>query len=177
MRRQALEKLADHLPTLQQRERQAMREVAQLRQKQDEVARQAELARDTKSPEKANQMLQEAARKQAEIAEALGKVDAPNREERQERVQDAANRALADLMDGRKQDVPASQQEAKRELARLEQLSAARSRTTRRPGSWPSNSGKLAEEANKAAQNPEAIRARRRNCSASSSRWPRPPGT
>ena len=45
-------------------------------------------------------------------------------EERKEKVEQAAERALKDLMDGRKEDIAASQQEAKREMQRLEQALA-----------------------------------------------------
>ena len=51
----------------------------------------------------------------------LAKLDAPNHEARQERTQDAMNKALQDLLSARPQDIPASQQQAKRELERLEQ--------------------------------------------------------
>src|SRR5262249_42559371 len=65
--------------------------------------------------------LAEAARKQAEVAEALSKLDAANQEARQQRAQESLNQALAALMDARRVNVPATQQEARRQLERLEQ--------------------------------------------------------
>lgn len=128
--KQALERLADKLPKLDERQRQAAAEVARLRKTQDEIARQAEQAlqpsakEDSSAPKTRDQLAQrlaEAAKRQAESAERLGRTDTPKQEARRERVQEALNRALADLLDARPQDVAASQQEAKRELERLEQ--------------------------------------------------------
>ncbi len=120
--KQALNRLAEKLPTLEQRQQQAAREVAELRRQQDEVARLAEQAtKDAKGRDELAKKLTDAARKQADAAERLGKMDAPNQEARQERAQAALNRALSDLMDARPQDVKTSQQEARRELERLQQ--------------------------------------------------------
>ena len=121
--KQALNRLADKLPTLAQRQQQAAREVAELRRQQDDIARQAEQAareaekkdpNAAKTREELAKKLTDAARKQADAAERLGKMDAPNQEARQERVQESLNQALADLMDARPQDIAASQQDAKR---------------------------------------------------------------
>jgi hypothetical protein len=128
--RHSLERLAEKLPNLDQRLQQARDEVGQLRKKQDEINQLTEKAlkeieKDDPTAAKTRarlaEQLTEAARRQAESAERLSKMDAPNQEARQERVQQALNRALRDLMDARPQDVPASQQEARRELERLEQ--------------------------------------------------------
>ncbi len=128
--KQELNRLADKLPTLEQRKQEALREVAKLRQQQDEIAKKAEQAaeqahnadpKDPKAKEQVAQQLNEAARKQADSAQELSKLDAPNQDARQEKAENALNNALKDLMDGRKQDLPASQQDAKRQLARLEQ--------------------------------------------------------
>jgi hypothetical protein len=114
-----LHRLSDVLPNLEQRRQQAHREVERLRRQQDEIARQAEQIK--KDDPSAVQRQAEAARRQAEAAEALSKMDAPNQEERRDRTAEALNRALTDLLDGRHQDLPASQQEAKRQLERLDQ--------------------------------------------------------
>jgi hypothetical protein len=128
--KQALERLADRLPPLNQRKEQALREVAQLRQKQEEIAKQTKEAaeeahnadpKDPKAQEQVAQKLSEAARKQADAAESLTKTDAPNQEARQDRAQKALDKALKDLLDGRKEEAVASQNEAKRQLERLEQ--------------------------------------------------------
>src|SRR5205085_5331391 len=114
------------LPNVDQRRDQALREVARIRQQQDEISRQVDQARqqapnDPKAREQLAQKLTEAARKQADAAEALSKMDAPNQEARQQRTEDALNRAMDDLLANRKEDVEASQQDAKRQLQRLEQ--------------------------------------------------------
>ncbi|MGE3804720.1 MAG: hypothetical protein AB7K24_08625, partial [Gemmataceae bacterium] len=128
--KRALEQLANNLPSLKQREEQARREVAELRRKQEEIGREVErAARDfekadpnaAKTRDELAKRLADTARKQAEVAEQLAKVDAPNQEARQERALREQNKALADLMDARPQDVNASQQAARRELERLAQ--------------------------------------------------------
>ncbi len=128
--KQSLERLADRLPTLNQRKEQALREVAQLRQKQDEIAKQTEQAvqeannadpKDPKAQEEVARKLSEAARKQADAAESLTKTDAPNQEAHQDHAQKALDLALKDLLDGHKEKATASQQDAKRQLERLEQ--------------------------------------------------------
>jgi hypothetical protein len=122
--KQNLERLSDQLPDYPQRRQQALQEVARLRQQQEQLAqqtRQATAQADPKHPEKLEKQLQDAAKKQAELAEALSKLDAPNQEARQEKAQDALNKALADLMDAKPQDTAKSQQQAVRELERLQE--------------------------------------------------------
>jgi hypothetical protein len=125
---EALNRLADRLPSLEQRQRQAREEVAQIRRQQEEIRRQAEQAAREKpgTPEESARRLADAARKQADAAERLGKVDAPNQQARQQQAQEALNRALGDLMEARPQDVARSQQEARRQLEQLEQALAGR---------------------------------------------------
>lgn len=118
-----LERLADKLPSLDRRRQQALLAVAEMRRQQEDLAKQVEKAAkdETAPPDRLAKKLAEAARKQAEIAESLSKMDAPNQEAPQERAQEALNRALADLMDARREDAAASQKGAKRQLERLEQ--------------------------------------------------------
>lgn len=132
---EALDRLAKALPTIQQRQQEAQRQVAQLRRQQDEVGRLAEQAqqqaakanpKDAKAIEQAGKQLADAARKQAEVAEALGKMDAPNLESRKARTEMAANEALRDLMDARREDIAASQADVRRQLERLEQALAGK---------------------------------------------------
>jgi hypothetical protein len=124
--RQALERLADRLPSLQQRQQEAAAEVERLRQKQREVGRQA--AEATKQADKqdpqAAQKLSEAARRQANVAEEVGKIDAPNQRAPQQQAQEAANRALKNLLDGKPQDIASSQQKAESALQRLQEAVA-----------------------------------------------------
>jgi hypothetical protein len=117
--RKMLDRLADLLPSLEQRRQKASQDVARLRQQQEEIAKQIEQIK--KDDPNALSRLAEAARQQAETAEALSKLDAPDREARRERTAEALNRALADLLDRRSEDRAASQNEARRQLERLEQ--------------------------------------------------------
>ncbi len=158
--KQALNRLADKLPTLAQRQQQAAREVAELRRQQDDIARQAEQAareaekKDPNAPKTREELakkLTDAARKQAEAAERIGKMDAPNQEARQERVQESLNRALADLMDARPQDIAASQQEAKRELERLQQALNGQKPADEQAQELAKRQRDLADEAKQAA--------------------------
>jgi hypothetical protein len=128
--KQSLDRLADQLPDYAQRRLQAMQEVGRLRVQQELLAQQMQQAtappdpRDPKSREKLEKQLQDSAKKQAELAEALSKLDAPNQEARQEKAQDALNKALADLMDAKPKEAAKSQQEAARELQRLHEALA-----------------------------------------------------
>jgi hypothetical protein len=114
-----LHRLSGLLPSLDQRRQQARRELERIRRRQDEIARQVEPIK--KDDPSAPQRLAEAARRQAEAAEALKKLDAPNQDKRRERTAEALQRALVDLRHGRQRDVSASQREAKRQLERLDQ--------------------------------------------------------
>jgi hypothetical protein len=152
--RQALERLADRLPTLEQRTQQAQRELARLAKQQEAIARDtAQLRKD--APETARKMT-EAARRQAEVAEALGKMDVPNQEARQQRTQEALNRALADLMDGKRQDAAASQEEARRQLERLQQALAGRKPADEAARDLARQQRDLAAQADRLAANPKA---------------------
>src|SRR5262249_12979192 len=128
---QALERLADNLPALKDRQEQAKRELDRLRQQQNEIARQTNEAfeqakRDAATdPQKAqdelNRKLGEAAKKQAENAEALSKLDVPRQEARREQTEKALNKALADLLDRKNPDARDSQEQAKKQLEQLQQ--------------------------------------------------------
>jgi hypothetical protein len=162
--RQSLQRLADTLPTLEQRQAEARAEVARLRQQQAQTSRVAEQA--VKQAEKQDpnsdktraqlaQQLGEAARRQAETAERLSKLDAPNQEARQQRTQETLNQALADLMDARPQDVAASQAAAQRELERLEQALSGQKPNDERARILADRQQRLAEEAARAAADPK----------------------
>src|SRR5439155_26027818 len=65
-----------------------------------------------------------AARKQADVAEKLAKLDTPGQEARRDRAKQAAARALDDMQAGVNGDVPASQAAARRALDRLDEALA-----------------------------------------------------
>ncbi len=128
--RNALQRLADSLPSAEQRRQQALAKLADLRRQQNEIARQAtEIARqaekknptDPKGKADLARQLADAARRQAQVAERLSKLKLPGQEAPQQAAEKALDRALDGLIDPRAQDVPAAQQEARRELERLEQ--------------------------------------------------------
>jgi hypothetical protein len=163
--RQALDRLADRLPALAQRQQQAAAEVARLRQQQEQIAHLAEQAARqaekqdpaaAKTREDLAQRLADATRRQAEVAERLSRLDVPKEEARQERTQAALNRALADLMDARPQDIPASQQEARRELERLHQALTGKTPADEQARELARRQRQLADEAARLAADPKA---------------------
>jgi hypothetical protein len=126
--KQALEQLSNRLPSLVQRQEQAAKEVSRMRQRQDDIARDVDQAvqesrneDNPKAREALKQKLTEAARRQAEIADKLGKYDTPAEEARRDRAAAALDGAASDLKNVVPEDAGASQQQARRELERLEQ--------------------------------------------------------
>ncbi len=95
-------------------------------------------------------------------------MDAPTQEERRERTTEALNRALADLLDGRREDLSASQQEAKRQLERLDQALRGQKPADERRANWHKNSG----NSRKMRVRRRLHRNKSRNSNVSSSSWP-----
>lgn len=152
--RKALDNLATDIPTLQRRQQQAQGEVARLRQRQDNLAREVEqIKKDTPDAER---RLAEAARKQAAIAEEMGRVDPAGKDERHERTQAALERAVADLAQRRRDDVPASQEEARRQLARLEDSLAGKVPEDDKARELARQQRQVAADAARAAETPSA---------------------
>src|SRR5207245_7420175 len=110
----------------------------------------------TKAKAELARRLQEAAKRQAESAERLSKVDPAAQDERKERAEQALNRALADLLDGRKEDLPASQAEAKRQLQRLEQALSGQKPADEKAQELARRQQDLAQRAAKLAEDPKA---------------------
>ncbi|HJT78000.1 MAG TPA: hypothetical protein VJ739_12425, partial [Gemmataceae bacterium] len=163
--RQALERLASRLPSIGERMQQARAEVARLRQQQDEIGRLADQAlkpaekqnpKDAKARAELARQLAEAARRQADAAERLGNLDAPHHEARQARAQQALDRALANLMDARPQDVPASQAEARRQLERLQQAMNGQTPADEKAHELADRQRQIADDAARAAADPKA---------------------
>ncbi len=159
----ALNRLADELPDLAQRERQAREQVLDLLRKQSSLATNLETAQkaaalranDPQGKVQLERQIAEAARLQAEIAEALARLDTPKQEDRKERIQAALNHALSDLLDSRKQDIPASQEDARRELERLNQALNGDKPADERARDLARQQRDLAAEAARLAQDPE----------------------
>src|SRR5205807_9551241 len=137
-------------------QQQAKAELASLRKQQDEIARIADEAVKKTEKEyplnnlmrdKLAERLADASKRQAEIAERLSKLDAPKQEARQERVQQALGRAMSDLMDARPQDINASQQQARRELERLEQALSGKKPADEQAGELSRKQKELTAEA------------------------------
>jgi hypothetical protein len=124
--RQALERLADRLPSLPQREQETAAELDRLRRKQEEIGRQSgEAAKEKPGPE-TQRKLDELANRQADVAEQLGKLDTPLNEARRDDARNAAAQAEKDLKDAKAPTVAASQRQAQRELERLQQAMASK---------------------------------------------------
>jgi hypothetical protein len=152
---QALDRLAERMPALQQRQAQALQQLQQLQRQQDNISRQAEQGGRQPKEQQAEQ-LQNLARQQAEVAEALTKMDAPNQETRQERAAEAARQALADLLDRRPEDVKASQQAARREMQRLEQALRGQKFADEMARELAQQQKKVAAEVARAANDPKS---------------------
>jgi hypothetical protein len=151
--RQALEQMANKLPSLTQRHQQAQRELERMQREQDSLARQAqEAARDSQDSER---KLNELARRQAALADSLAKLDTPKKEARKEQAVEAHEKALEDLRSGRKQDVAASQEGAKREIERLRQALAGQKPDDERAAELARQQSALARKAEEAAANPK----------------------
>ncbi len=127
--RETLKRLAQNLPSAAQRRQHALAQLADIKNHQHGVAQQAEQIvkqaekkdlTDPKERARLARSLNDVARRQAQLAERLGKLDVPGQKARQDRAEQALNQALSDLQAPQAQDVPASQQQARRELDRLE---------------------------------------------------------
>jgi hypothetical protein len=145
--------LAEKLRPLDQRQAQALQQARQLQKEQENIDRQAEQALRQPKEQQA-QAMQELARRQAEVAAAVAKMDAPNQEARQEKAAEATRQALADLLDRRPEDVKASQQAARRELERLEQALRGQKPADELARDLAQQQKQLAEEAARAAADP-----------------------
>lgn len=157
--RQALADAAAKLPTLAERQQQARRQVEQLRRDQEALGRQAgEAAKDEKAGAK---KLADAEKKQKALAERLGKLDAAGEEARKERAQEALRRAGEDLKQGRRDDVGASQEAARRELQRLAEALAGQRPADERAADLARRQRELAERADKLAGDPKAEQAKK----------------
>src|SRR5205085_9166111 len=98
----------------------------------------------------------DAARKQAEVAERLTKLDAPGQEARRDRALQAAARAEDDLQAPGSPDVAASQQDARRTLERLAEALAGQSPADEKARALARQERDLADAAAKAAGDPAA---------------------
>jgi hypothetical protein len=113
-----LQRLSDSLPSLEQRRQKALHELQGLRHQQEAIAHRVE--RLPKDEATAKERMAEAARSQMESVKRLHATDTPSQEDRRERAEHALRRALADLREGRLEDIDSSQREAKQQLERLE---------------------------------------------------------
>ncbi len=164
--RQALQRLAKALPSLDQRLEAARDEVGQLRRKQEELSRQAEsIARESEQSKSNSEQarrnltenLSDSARKQAQIADRVEKLDIPTLEERQDRTADTLKKALQDLQSARAQDIPASQADARRQLERLEQALNKQQPADDKAAELARQQKQIADQADKIArQSPES---------------------
>ncbi len=171
--RRSLDQLAHKLPSLAERRAQALRELAQLRKQQREVADDAdkavrEAAREKKPADQAEKLkkkLTETAKRQAAIAERLEKLDTPSREAHRQQAGEAVKKALKDLHEAHAKAINPSQQEAQRQLERLEKALAAQKPTpptgAKQAADMPRGlpSREQANQARQLAQQQRALRA------------------
>jgi hypothetical protein len=162
--KESLEKLAEKLPTKEDRLARAKKDVAGMRQQQEGVQNKAEAAartaekEDLDSPETQRDLawrMADAARTQAAIAEKATKLDTPGHEARKDKVADALQKAATDLTAGRAQDAAASQQAAKRELERLEQALSGQAPADEKAAELARQQRQVAVEAAKNAESPD----------------------
>src|SRR5262249_24825386 len=81
----------------------------------------------------------------------LSKLDLPSLEQRQERTADSMKKAQEDLKNARAQDIPASQQDAKKQLERLEQALYGQKPADEKASELARREEQLAQEAAKLA--------------------------
>ncbi|HEX3149341.1 MAG TPA: hypothetical protein VHR66_14805 [Gemmataceae bacterium] len=158
--KESLEKLADALPSKEQRLQRAKEDLAKLKQQQDAIRQQTDNAAEgakKQDPDAAAtqqdlaKKLADAAKKQADLADQLEKTDAPGHDARKDKAADTLQRAAGDLTAGRPQDAQASQQAAKRELERLEQALNGQTPADEKAAELAKKQKQLAEDAAKNA--------------------------
>lgn len=123
----ALSQLAEKTPSNQQRRNAAKKELDNLRKEQEQLAEEAKKAADAAkgNPDAAAtrdelaKKLKEQADKQDELQKKLRDLDTPGSEHRRDKAADTARNAADDLKGGLPQDIPASQEQAKRQMDRL----------------------------------------------------------
>ena len=126
---EALQNLADKLPSRAERLSAARDELQKLERERAALERDVEeklKGFEKKNPDEAVRKeaadkLADAAKKQAELAEKIDRLDTPGLESRREKTSKAAGQAADDLAKGRTQDIPATQRDTKRQMDRLKQ--------------------------------------------------------
>lgn len=119
--------LADRMPSNQQRRAAAKKELDKIRKEQEQLADEAKKAAeavkgnpdDASTRDELAKKLQQQADKQDELTKKLGDLDTPDAEHRRDKAADTARHAAEDLKGGLPQDIPASQEQAKRQMERL----------------------------------------------------------
>jgi hypothetical protein len=162
---EALSRLVEQLPSQEKRLAKSRLDVAKLRQEQDAIAASVDRAvrpLEKLDPSATQQELvrktADLARRQSQAADRLRQFDLPGHEERQARAEAALREAVNDLEAGRTQDVSASQQAARRELERLEQVLAGQSPADEQADRLVKKQKDLAEQMKRNAQKPSARR-------------------
>lgn len=162
--RESLERLADRLPTKEQRLEKARQDLANLKKEQDAIQKKAEAAArmmERQDPDAAATQrdlatkLADAAKQQADLASRLSKMDAPGQDSRKDKTTDAMQKAASDLTAGRPQDIAASQQAARRQLDRLEQALNGQTPVDEKVDELARKQRDLADEAAKNTANPD----------------------
>lgn len=123
----ALDRLAEKTPSNQQRRAAAKQELEKLRREQEQLSKEAKEASDAAKgnpddpatrDELAKKLEQQAA-KQDELNKKVRDLDTPGAENRRDRAAAAGRQAGEDLKGGLPQDIPASQEDTRRQMDRL----------------------------------------------------------
>ena len=162
--KESLEKLADRLPTKEQRLEKARQDLANMKLEQEAIQKRSEAAArsvERQDPDAAATQrdlaakLTETAKQQADLADRLSKADLPGQNSRKDKATNAMQKAAGDLTSGRPQDIAASQQGTKRELERLEQALNGQTPADEKVDELAKKQRQLANEAAKNAANPD----------------------
>ena len=156
---EALDRLAKDLPTAEDRRCRARDEVAKLREAQEEIGRQTDKA--AKSADKGNTQAAaderaEAARKQADIADRLSKLDAPGQDDRRDRAIKAAARPKTICRIRIRPTSPLPRPTPAEHWNASRRHWPERRLRTRRPANWRDGGADLANAAAKVTGNPSA---------------------
>lgn len=115
--RESLDRIANSLPSLPDRQKKARAALDKLRKEQEQLAKEARPAAERNPTRKESA---DFVQRQTELAERIAKLDAVNAGDQQEAARSSAGDALDDIMAGRWSDVDKSQDELKRDLQRLD---------------------------------------------------------
>lgn len=144
--KEALDRLAEALPSTADRQKAARELLLAIRKEQAELAGQVKSG--ASRPPKGDD-LSTLAKRQAELAERIGKLDTPQFEDERDAARRAAGAALDDLTSGRWSDVVASQDELDRELTKLDAALSKRATVAQKAKELARRQREISDEADR----------------------------